>query len=312
MNLAAHFLSGLRRLHHHFFRAKPALSVVVVVHNMQREIVRTLYTLDPCYQRDVKRSDYEVILVDNCSDAPVDQQVLDSCFSGQLQVMRLRSGSVSPVFAVNQGVKRARSRRVVVMVDGARMVSPGLLRGFLDAFQLNPNAFVYTLGWHLGSEPQNISMAKGYNQSVEDRLLSSFDWRSNGYSLFDHSCLALSSRKGWFSSISESNCFAINRLRFHELGGFDERFQSPGGGLVNLDFFRLAISCNRLQPIVLLGEGSFHQFHGGVATNVLLQEHPGDLFDAEYQLIRGAPFKSIEYQPIYFGELSPEARRFLP
>ena len=90
MNLAAHFLSGLRRLHH-FFRAKPALSVVVVVHNMQREIVRTLYTLDPSYQRDVKRSDYEVILVDNCSDAPVDQQVLDSCFSGQLQVKKFAS-----------------------------------------------------------------------------------------------------------------------------------------------------------------------------------------------------------------------------
>ena len=96
------------------------------------------------------------------------------------------------------------------------------------------------------------------------------------------------------------------------MGGFDERFQSPGGGLVNLDFFRLAITCNRLQPIVLLGEGSFHQFHGGVATNVLLEEHPWDLFDAEYQLIRGAPFKSTECQPIYFGELSPEARRFLP
>lgn len=293
-----------------FFRPDPALSVVVVAYNMQREIVRTLYTLDTCYQRGVKRSDYEVILVDNGSREPLNFSSLVAQFSGHLRTFRME-GSVSPVAAVNAGVAKARARHVVVMVDGARMISPGMLRGFLDAFQLYSNAFVYTLGWHLGEQPQNISMVNGYNQQQEDRLLESFDWRANGYQLFSHACLALSSRFGWFTEISESNCFAIDRAHFQRLGGFDPRFQSPGGGLVNLDFFRLATSCKQLQPILLLGEGSFHQFHGGVATNVQLEQHPWKQFDAEYQFIRGAPFKKQKFAPIYFGKLTPEARRFL-
>ena len=67
-------------------------------------------------------------------------------------------------------------------------------------------------------------------------------------------------------------------LRFQkkclDLGGFNEGFVSPGGGLVDLDFFREAIESNLFEPLLLLGEGSFHQFHGGVATNVPLNNHP--------------------------------------
>ena len=111
----------------------------------------------------------------------------------------------------------ARGRWVAVMVDGARMLSPGLLGWMQRAFRLEPQAFVTTLGWHLGEEPQNTAMTKGYNQVVEDRLLASFDWQTNGYRLFDHACLALSCRQGWFSSIAESNCFALPKLCDHSL-----------------------------------------------------------------------------------------------
>src|SRR5581483_9041619 len=52
-----------------------------------------------------------------------------------------------------------------------------------------------------------------------------------------------------------------------ELGGFDERFASPGGGYVNLDAYRRALDLPRTRLIVLLGEGTFHQVHGGAATS---------------------------------------------
>ena len=60
--------------------------------------------------------------------------------------------------AVNLGVDAARGDFVAVMIDGARMLSPGIVVNFLRARRLFPNAFVATLGWHLGDEPQNISM----------------------------------------------------------------------------------------------------------------------------------------------------------
>ena len=279
---------------------------------MKREIPRTLHTLGATYQRDCADADIEVILVDNGSPQPLQVEQLTRTFAGRLRCLRLPPGSVSPVEAVNQAVSMARAEWVAVMVDGARMASPGLLAWILRAFRLNRDAFVSTLGWHLGEEPQNIAMTKGYNQAVEDQLLESFDWRENGYRLFEHACLALSCRQGWFSTIAESNCFALSKRRFEQLGGFDSRFVSAGGGLVNLDFFHLALSNPDLMPVLLLGEGTFHQFHGGVATNVPMEDHPWQRFHVEYQSIRGKDYAEPIFDPVYLGRLSPQARLFLP
>ena len=101
-------------------------------------------------------------------------------------------------------------------------------------------------------------------------------------------------------------------VQVERLGGFDLRFRSRGGGLVNLDFFRLALSTPELTPVLLLGEGSFHQFHGGVATNVPMEQHPWQHFHEEYRSIRGQDYKEPIFDPVYLGRLSQPARRFLP
>ena len=44
------------------------LSVVVVAHDMSRELPRTVRSLAPDYQRGVKADDYEVIVIDNGSN----------------------------------------------------------------------------------------------------------------------------------------------------------------------------------------------------------------------------------------------------
>ena len=50
----------------------PALSVVVIVHNMAREAPRTLLSLSAGYQRHIRPEDYEVVVVDNGSTPPFD------------------------------------------------------------------------------------------------------------------------------------------------------------------------------------------------------------------------------------------------
>jgi glycosyltransferase involved in cell wall biosynthesis len=288
----------------------PKLSVIVIVHDMRREAPRTLFSLSPTYQRGVEADDYEVIVVENGSTAPLSKdevQRIAPSFSYRWH----GTSSASPAEAVNLGVELARAERVAVCVDGARILSPGIVRYMLAAFRAFANPFVCTLGWHLGAEVQNISITKGYEQAVEDRLLDSVDWRANGYALFSISALALSCREGWFSTIAESNCFALGRNEFVRLGGFCEAFNSPGGGLVNLDFFSLACSAPEVTPVLLLGEGTFHQFHGGIATNVSMANHPWDKFHEEYVRIRGKPYAPPVFNPDYLGRLSPEARRFL-
>ena len=103
---------------------------------------------------------------------------------------------------------------------------------------------------------------------------------------------------------------AVTRSAWEELGGLDERFTSPGGGLVNLDFYRRA--CDRASDLVmLLGEGTFHQVHGGVATNVPPERHPWREFHAEYVAIRGADFAAPTRAAVYVGRCTSQALPFL-
>jgi len=70
----------------------------------------------------------------------------------------------------------------------------------------------------------------------------------------------------------ESNCLFLKKSLFEKLGGVDEAFSFPGGGLINLDTFKRAVETPGVTPIQVIGEGSFHQLHGGLTTNSDPQE----------------------------------------
>jgi hypothetical protein len=287
---------------------QPQLSVVVAFRNMAREAPRTLFTLSPAYQRLVNSEEYEVIAVDVGSEPPLEEAKVIG-FGGNFRLMRF-ADAPSPAAAINEAVRHSRGHAVSVAIDGARMLSPRVLYFTLKALKAYENPVVGTLAWHLGPKLQNISMLEGYDQSVEDRLLDTVNWREDGYELFKISSLAASSRSGWFGSISESNFVTVRREGWQNLGGFDERFTSLGGGFVNLDLYREA--CNRLgQLVLLLGEGTFHQFHGGVATNVPLANHRMADFQSEYIRIRGKHFESPSVAAEYLGAFPPQAYRFI-
>lgn len=282
----------------------PPLTIIVVFHDMHREAVRTLHTLSTAYQRRVTADDYEVIAVDAGSWPALDESLV-AAQGPQFRLLRTER-TPSPAGAVNAAARQARGAAIAVCIDGARMLSPGVVRGILTGLRSFPDPVVATLAWHLGAKVQNDSLLDGYCQTVEDRLLETVDWRADGYELFRISTLAASSAGGWFRPISESNCLALPRKSWEALGGLDERFVTPGGGMVNLDFYRRA--CERAGTLVtLLGEGTFHQFHGGVATNVPWARHPAADFEAEYRSIRGGPFVPPSRESVYVGEVPPQA-----
>ena len=181
----------------------------------------------------------------------------------------------------------------------------------LRAAALDEHPFIYTLAMHIGDRPQYYLVEEGYNQDREDDLLRTVDWESNGYRLFDVSCVAGSSGKGFFSPLKESNCFALRRDDYVAFGGYDTRFESAGGGLANLDFFNMVHESATFRPIMLLGEATFHQFHGGVATNAPISQHPWNRMVKEYEDIKGRPFALAYRRPEYLGSLPDECTRFL-
>jgi hypothetical protein len=267
---------------------------------MERELPRTLATLAPHWQHDMGGLDYEVIVVDNGSATPI--QLPDD---DHLRLIRVDAAPPSPAHAANRGIAAARADLIGVLIDGARMCSPGLLRHALLGARLHPRPIVATLGFHLGPKAQQESIHEGYDEAAEDRMLEGSGWSENGYRLFEISVFAVSSARGWFAPFAESNALFMPRALWRELGGYDERFTSPGGGYVNLDILARACQLPDSQLVVVLGEGTFHQVHGGVATNALV--NPAAQFQAEYASIRGRPWVTPDVDRLYVGSLPPES-----
>lgn len=289
--------------------ANPKISAVVVSYDMARELPRTLYSLQAPYQQGLSAEDIEIILIDNGSACPPARS--DFADIPNLRVVSYPFATQSPARAVNLGLHLARSECVGVFIDGARMASPGLMKHVLQASRLSESTLVATLGFHLGPEVQMSSVLKGYNQSVEDRLLTHSGWKEDGYRLFSISALAGSSANGYFHPIAESNALFMSRGQWQTLGGVDERFVTPGGGFVNLDLYKRACEQENTQLVVLLGEGTFHQVHGGVATNCRRADATHQIFADEYRRIRGKEFVRPDTAPLYFGQFNPASAHFL-
>jgi glycosyltransferase involved in cell wall biosynthesis len=280
--------------------------------NMAREAPKTLYSLSPVYQRGVDSSDYEVVVVDNGSKEPVSEDLVRSCGEHFRYFSYLPSSS-SPAAAINFGASQARGDFLGLMIDGARLVTPGILRYAMMALRTVPNPVASTLAWHLGPDVQYRSSKNGYSREAEDELLSRIDWKANGYRLFEVSSLAGSSSEGFFRPLAESNCFFMPRKTFERLGGFDEEFDLPGGGLVNLDLYKRVCEVPDTELIVILGEGTFHQFHGGISTNTSEEDNVRlwNEFSNEYLEIRGHLYAKPQKEASYLGHIPPGFSAFI-
>ncbi len=142
------------------FRKKPKLSVVIAFFNMRREAARTLYSLTTDYQRDIGIDDYEVIVLDSGSTEVLDEHWVKS-LQNNFRYRYIESKLPTPCRALNSGAAMARSDTLVNIIDGARILSPGILSSMLRAQQAFDSPFTYTIGMHLGHKSQNEAILEG-------------------------------------------------------------------------------------------------------------------------------------------------------
>lgn len=291
--------------------SKPLLSVIVIGYKMARQLHNTLYSLSSQYQRGVDEQDYEVIVVENASAQNFDESVLPS-LGANFRFFRRDETAPTPVPAMNFAFEQCRGEIVGLLIDGARMVTPGVLQGVLMAHRLNPQALTVVPGYQFGDKPQNESALEGYCEEVEQKLLASVDWQTDGYELFTVSSISGANPNGYLQPIMECNCLFAPLENFRQIGFADERFNLRGGGAINLHMYRSLGLLPGSKLVVLPGEGSFHQYHGGVTTS-----GHADVADqreqhrAQLQAIWHNNFHSLRREPILLGAVPPQAQTYL-
>ena len=277
------------------------LSIVVCHYDIPREIPRTLFSLSPIFQLDVDPSDYEIVVVDNGSKVIPDLSYASE-WGVQVRLLVFPNPNPSPVAALNYAVSQTEGDYLCVYIDGARIASPRLIASALEALMLSPRTVVGCRGRYLGPAFQSQSMRDGYNKEIEDEKLSSIRWEKNGYKLFEISVPDESAGESLLDSPSESNALFMSRRLWNELGGYDTTFNSPAGGYCNLDIWSRATSLNGVKTVLLIGESTFHQLHGGTATNALNENVQVDMHN-EYEKIRGKRYTRPIIHPYYYGSL---------
>jgi glycosyltransferase involved in cell wall biosynthesis len=292
--------------------SKPLLSIVVMVYKMPRQAMNTIYSLSAHYQRDVNEEDYEIIVMENPSDDMLGKEQAESVASN-VRYFYYEETLPTPVNAMNYGAEQARGEWVGVMIDGARMVSPGMINYILAARRLGENVVIAVPGYHLGQKVQQEAMLEGYNEEVEMEMLESVNWKNDGYRLFEICCLSGTSAGGYFKPIGECNCFGMPRHIWQKLGGYDPGFTETGGGQCNLDLYKRAVELPETTLVTLLGEGSFHQFHGGITTGTKGEERLKAMQDHfnQYTELRGEPYKPPLKRSVYLGTLPDCALKFV-
>ena len=116
----------------------PKLSIVVVCYKMAAQIKNTLQSLLPPYQRSVSIDDYEIILMDNGSAKMLDEGTRKISPNLNYVYLSPHEASPSPAAAMNRGVALSRAPVLCLMIDGARLLTPGVLSWGMRLLALAP------------------------------------------------------------------------------------------------------------------------------------------------------------------------------
>jgi cephalosporin hydroxylase len=286
------------------------LSVVVVFYNMRREAARTLESLSRRYQEGIGDLSYEVIAVENGSS---EDQKLGAAFvegfGPEFRYLDLGADAPpSPAIALNLGIREGRGRTFALMIDGAHVVTPGVFHFGLAGLATYAPAIVATQQWYVGPGQQGDAMGDGYDQDYEDRLFATIHWPSAGHRLFEIGHFV--GDRDWLDGVWESNCMFVSRAQLAQVGGFDESFTMAGGGYANLELYERLGSSPDITVCTIIGEGSFHQVHGGTTTNQTdAAERRARVFGygRHYAELRGRPFKGPGKPIHYVGRMPSQA-----
>ena len=246
---------------------------MVVLHNMRREAARTLHSLSRAYQRGIADLAYEVRRrrqrIEPGPEAHRAEEV--AAFGPEFRLLDMGADAPpTPIPALNAGIAAGRGRNFALMIDGAHVLTPGVLRhGMTGLARLRARGRRHRPVVRRPGPAARRGRPRATTRPSEDRLFEAIEWPVDGYRLFEIGHFIGDGAASATGSTASSSPTASSppASALEQIGGFDEAFSMPGGGYANLDLYeRLAVAPGT-NVVTILGEGSFHQVHGGTTTN---------------------------------------------
>ena len=177
------------------------ISIVIPTYQRPRQLTRCLEAIARLQYR---RDDFEVIVVDDGGDAPLDSLVASCRQTVALTLVRQARGG--PAVARNAGASHARGRYLAFLDDDCAP-DPGWLQALAGCFATDPDAAVG--GRTVNALPDNLYSTA--TQLLVDRVCDYYNADPAETPFFPSSNLALP-KKG-----------------FDAVGGFNPGFEFPGG-----------------------------------------------------------------------------------
>lgn len=276
------------------------LTFIIAYYNIPRQIVRTLTSCSPKYQKAADRN-IEVIIADNGSTEPLPDDIQEQ-FPFVSKVIRT-DGKPSPVFALNAAIKEAKYNTIGLIIDGAHIISPGVFRSAREICQMFQRPVINIPQYSLGNISQNLNPILTDPFDREAWRLNHLGWPKKGYSLFHYAVFSSENTTRSILDSIESNCLISKRDVFESHGAFDERFDEAGAGFANLEMFSRLVNHPDNKYVVFPGEGTFHQDHGGTTTRQSPEERDRlvEIFREKYTEITGLETLVNITPPMLYG-----------
>ena len=290
----------------------PLISVLLIVCKMPRQAMNTIYSLSAAHQQNVEEADYEIVVVENESAEMLNADAVQAMGANIRYYPRQEHG-VSPAPAINFGLQQLRGQMIGLMIDGARMVTPRIMEYALQVQRFDHKSMIAVPSYNLGPTEHHFNLRQGYDAEFERLLLAESHWQDYGYNLFNIGSMGGAHLRGFFHPLMESNCLFCGSETMGAIGGADERYSEAGGGSLNQHIYRaIGIHPETRHFFLMPGEGSFHQFHGGVST-VEREDRAAVIrqFKAHLEEIWEGEYCALRREPIMLGAVTRPALRFL-
>ncbi len=180
---------------------KPLFSIIVPTYNRPERLTKCIQSLT---QLEYLHDDFEVIVVDDGSNTPLDNVV--AVFTTQINLTIIRQANSGPAAARNTGAKHAIGK-YLLFTDDDCAIAPNYLTKLKTSLDTTPNAMIG--GRTLNALADNLYSTA--SQILIDYLYEYYNTNSQQPNFF------------------ASNNFALPADIFHTLGGFDTKFPLAAG-----------------------------------------------------------------------------------